>query len=202
VAEKWTDLVLGKHYPLLLYGHDQDVSPYVGTRNMFVCDANACASGSFIADMYGRKEASPQYGLYVHDVNDRGIVLVCAFTSDNTDEIKVARNARNTGSFTVAFCPYGTDGDTSGIRLFKEVDVAFNSYCDESAGVIAVEGFKEKVSPLGGICGNLIHWMLMARWTDHMARRGEMPYYWKGFHEEGGQEYDNAMLPVAQKRGY
>lgn len=202
VAEKWADLVLGKQYPLLLYGHDQDVSPYVGTRNMFVCDATVCASGSFIADMYGRKEAIPHYGLNVHDVNEKGIVLICGLTSDNTDEINVARNAREVGSFTVAFCPYGTDGDTSGIHLFKEVDIAFNTYCDESAGVISVMGFDEKVSPLSGICGNLIHWMLMARWTDHMARRGEMPYYWQGYHENGGREYDEAMLPIAQERGY
>ena len=130
------------------------------------------------------------------------IVLIGAFTSDNADEMTVARHARSTGALTTAFCPYATDGDSSGARLFKEVDVAFNSYSDESAGVIEARGFPEKVSPLSGVTGNLIHWMLTAQWADHMARRGEMPYFWQGYHENGGKEYDDMVHPYFLERGY
>jgi hypothetical protein len=86
--------------------------------------------------------------------------------------------------------------------LYKEADVAFNSYSDESAGVIAVPGFREKVSPLAGLTGDLILWMLTAQWTDHMAKRGEMPYYWQGYHEFEGDLYDNLVHPLYLKRGY
>ena len=195
VAEKWADLVLGKGARLLVYGHQQDVATYgaTGSQNMFVNDAVICASSSMIAETYVD---------VADELTSDDIVLIGAFTSDNKDEIAVARRARKIGAYTVAFCPYATDGDTSGDRLFKEVDDAFNSYSDESAGVIAVPGFDEKVSPLAGVTGNLIHWMLTAQWTDHMARRGEMPYYWQGYHETGGQQYDNAVHPYFLERGY
>jgi len=193
VAEKWADLVLGRKARLLLYGHPQDVESYGGARNMFVNDAYNCASSSMIAD---------QYEMRANDLRDSDIVLTGGFTSDNPLEIAVARHSREVGAFTVAFCPFGADGDTSGTRLYKEADVSFNSYSDESAGVIAVKGFKEKVSPLSGLTGNLIHWMLTAQWTDHMARRGAMPYYWQGYHEFEGDVYDNLVHPFFLKRGY
>lgn len=195
VAEKWADRVLGRGARLLVYGHPQKADVYgaTGTNNMFVNDAVICSSSSMIADAYVNK---------ADDLRADDIVLIGGFTSDNREEISVARHARATGAYTVAFCPYGTDGTTSGVRLFKEADDAFNSYSDERAGVIAVRGFKEKVSPLSGLTGNLIHWMLTAQWTDHMARRGEMPYYWQGYHENGGREYDEAVHPLFLKRGY
>ena len=160
---------------------------------MFVNDAYMCASSSMIADQYEKR---------ADDLHDSDIVLIGAFTSDNALEINVARRARDVGAYTVAFCPFGTDGDTSGVRLFKEADVAFNSYSDEREGVIAVKGFPGKVSPLAGLTGNLIHWMLTAQWADHMARRGEMPYFWQGYHEREGKEYGDAVHPLFLKRGY
>jgi len=193
VAEKWADRVLGQKARLLLYGHPQDVETYGGNRNMFVNDAHICSSSSMIADQYEAK---------VNDLRSSDIVLIGAFTSDNHLEIEAARHSRSVGAYTVAFCPFATDGDSTGIRLFKEVDDAFNSYSDESEGVIEVKKFDKKVSPLTGLTGNLIHWMLTAQWADHMARRGEMPYFWQGYHEKDGQEYDNAVHPLFLKRGY
>ncbi len=193
IAEKWADLVLGSKARLLVYGHPQDVETYIGNRNMFVNDAYVCASSSMIADLFDNK---------AQELRKDDIVLIGAFTSDNPLEIDVARYSRSKGAYTVAFCPYGTDGDSSGLRLFKEVDDALNTYADESAGVIAVPGFPQKVSPIAEMTGDLALWLLTAQWTDHMARRGEMPYYWKGYHELGGQDYDNMAQEVVKKRGY
>jgi len=181
------------HTRLLLYDHPQDVEPYIGNRNMFVNDAYICSSSSMIADQYEAK---------VNDLRPSDIVLIGAFTSDNYLEIEAARHSRSVGAYTVAFCPFATDGDSTGIRLFKEVDDAFNSYSDESEGVIEVKKFDKKVSPLTDLTGNLIHWMLTAQWADHMARHGEMPYFWQGYHEKDGQGYDNAAHPLFLKRGY
>ena len=193
IAEKWADLVLGSKARMLVYGHPQEVESYDGARNIFVNDAYICSSSSMIAD---------QYEKMANDVRKDDIVLVGAFTSDNPLEIDVARYARSKGAYTVAFCPYGTDGDSSGLRLFKETDDALNTYADESAGIIAVPGFPKKVSPVAGLTGDLVLWLLTAQWTEHMARRGEMPYYWKGYHENGGQEFDTMAVEVFKKRGY
>ncbi len=193
IAEKWADLVLGSKARMLVYGHPQQVESYDGARNVFVNDAYICASSSMIADQFEKK---------ANDVRKNDIVLIGAFTSNNADEISVTRYARSKEAYTVAFTPYGTDGDSSGARLFKEADDALNTYADESAGVIPVPGFPEKVSPVAGLTGDLVLWLLTAQWTDHMARRGEMPYYWKGYHENGGREFDDMALEIFKKRGY
>lgn len=188
VASKWADFVLERHARLLVYGEPFTIDGHQG--NMFVSDACGAASGSMICQPYSG------------DVRKDDIVLIGSVRSNGARDGEVARSAKMAGAYTAAFCPYATDGDSSGDRLYKEVDDAFNTYSDESAGVIAVRGFEEKVAPMAGLTGNLILWMLTAQWTDHMARRGEMPYYWMGFHENGGGEYDNAVRPYFLKRGY
>jgi len=193
VAEKWADLVLGEKARLLVYGHPQQVAPYDGCTNMFVNESYIVASGTMIAGQYEREANSMKR-------ND--ILLIGAFTSDNADEIRVARHGKSAGAYTVAFTPYATDGNSSGARLFKEVDDAFNTYSEESEGVLAIPGFPKKVSPLTGVTGNMVHWLLMAQWTDHMARRGEFPYFWQGYHEANGSAYGKAVKPFYDKRGY
>ncbi len=193
IAEKWADLVLGKKARMLLYGHPQQVEAYIGNRNMFVNDSNICSSSAMIADQYEAKVA---------DIRKDDIVLVCAFTSDNPLEIEAARFARSKGAYVTAFAPYATDGDSSGLRLFKEADDAINTYADEKAGVVSVPGFAEKVCPISTMTGDLVLWLLTAQWADHMARRSAMPYFWKGYHENGGKEYDDLAEAIYKKRGY
>lgn len=192
-AARWTDLVLDRKARLLVYGHPQDVEPYQGARNMFVNESYIVASGTMIADQYERQADT---------LRDSDIVLIGAFTPDNSNEVEVARHARSVGAHTVAFCPYGAGRDTGLPKLFGEVDTAFNTYCDEPAGVVPVPGYDEPVCPVSGVTGNFVHWMLTAQWTDHMCRRGEPPYYWKGFHENGGREYDDAANAQFLVRGY
>ncbi len=193
VSSKWADLVLGEKARFLVYGHPQQVEPYDGTKNMFVNESYIVASGTMIADQYEKKQ---------NEMRKDDILLIGGFTSDNPDEIKVARHGRSVGAYTTVFCPFATDGDSSGTRLYKEADAAFNTYSDESEGVLAVTGFPKKVSPLTGVTGNVVHWMLMAQWTDHMARRGEMPYFWQGYHETGGPDYGKMVKPYYDVRGY
>jgi len=193
VGEKWADLVLGKKARLLVYGRPQQVKPYGGTKNLFVNESYIVASGSMIAQ---------PYTMLADSLREGDIVLIGALTSYHPLEINVARHAKSAGAYSTAFCPFGTDGDTSGVHLYKEVDAAFNTYSDESEGVLQIKGFKKKICPLTGLTGNMVHWMLMAAWTDHMARRGEMPYYYQGYHERDGQEYDRLAKPLFEKRGY
>lgn len=190
VAKKWADMILANRPKFMVYGEQFKVSEK-RTGNPFVSDAVGAASGSMIGQMYNAEKLAAG-----------DMVLICSMRSYQEQEIEVAREAKRKGAYVAAFCPYATDGDSSGVRLFKEVDDAFNTYSDESEGVLAVPGFEKKISPTAGLTGLLVHWMLMASWTDHMARRGEMPYYWMGFHENGGSEYDQAVRPYFMKRGY
>ncbi|MBN1292935.1 MAG: hypothetical protein JXB48_13925 [Candidatus Latescibacteria bacterium] len=193
VGEIWTDLVLGKKARLLVYGRPQKGDPYQGCVNMFVNEAYIVASGSMIAR---------QYDQFANQLKEGDIILIGSVDSNNSLELNVARHAGSVKAYTTAFTSYGIDGDSSGTHLFKEVDAAFNNYSDESEGVLDIQGYVKKICPLSGLTGNAIHWMLMAAWTDHMARRGEMPYYYQGFHERDGQAYDQLAEPLYMKRGY
>jgi uncharacterized phosphosugar-binding protein len=191
IAKKWADLVLTRKARLFVYGKPYTVEG--GAGNMFVSDANSAASGSMIAQSFDPKKTELRAG---------DIVLITSMESRDAGEIGAARAARKAGAVTTAFCPFSADGDASGERLFKEVYDALTIYCDESAGVIKVPGFGFKVCSIAGLTGLLTLWMLTASWTDHMARRGEMPYYWQGLHETGGREYDAMVWPYYEKRGY
>jgi uncharacterized phosphosugar-binding protein len=193
VAETWADRVLNRKARLLVYGHHQKVAPYGGTVNTFVNDAYICSSSSMIADVYDHKADS----LTAND-----IVFITSIFSNHPDEIDVARKARSAGAKTTAFCPFALEGDASGVRLYKEADDVFNTYCEEVGGVIQIPGFDKKIAPLTGLTGNLVHWMLMAQWTEHMVNRGEVPYFWKGYHEKGGRDYDLEKKAIFDKRGY
>ena len=192
ITKKWADLVLSRRARLFVYGKPCTVEGY-GSGNMFASDADSAASGSMIA-----KTLDPEKT----EIRESDIVLIASMESRDSGEIGVARAARKAGACTTAFCPLSTDGDASGERLFKEVDDALNTYCDESAGVIPVPGFGYKVCSIAGLTGLLALWMLTAAWTDHMARCGEMPYYWQGLHENGGREFDAMVRPYFDKRGY
>jgi len=190
VAKKMADIVLSRKPKFYVYGEPFTVSD-TKTGNMFISEACGAASGPMICE-----------GYVAENVKEGDIILIGSLRSNSPKEIEVAKTAKSKGAYTVAFCPFATDRDSSGSRLFKEVDDAFNTYSDESSGVLAIPGFKEKVCPISGMTGNLVLWLILAQWTDQMARRGEMPYYWQGFHENGGRDYDNAVRPYFLKRGY
>lgn len=193
VTSKWADLVLNEKARFLVYGHPQEGTPYQGTKNMYVNEAYIVADGTAIADLYEGKE---------NDLRKSDIVLIGAFTSDNADEINVARNSKKFGSYTTAFCPYSTDGNSLGARLFKEVDSSFYTYSDESAGVLSIPGYKEKICPLAPLMGNVVHWMLMSSWCDNMYSRGKMPHFWQGFGQAGSKESNPKMEEEFKKLGY
>ena len=161
------------------------------------------ANPSIPADAVGIANGPMVTRFYKADQVKRGdIVLISAYTSNHPEEIAVARECRRKGAFVVAITPFSTDGDASGLRLYKEVNVAFNSYSPESWGVVPIKGLKRKVCPTTGVIGVLVLWLMVAQWTDEMARRGEFPYFWKGFFMKNGREYNNKIRPYFEVRGW
>lgn len=199
VARQWTEHVLGfrnvsdvsRKPRLLVYGAPQAGAPYEGTQNMFVNDAYETAAGSMFAQ---------PYELYKTDLKPADIVLIGSIAPGNSDEIQVARFAKQIGAMTVAFGPFG--GSSSGPRLSDHVDVAIDTHSGDGAGVLDIEGFAAKVVPISGLSGNLVLWLLTAQWTDHMVRRNETPYYWQNYLEVGAVDYDNLTHAKFLERGY
>jgi len=198
ITEKWAGMVLGKKSRILIYGHPQETGDATSDRrgNMFTDEATGAAASQAVTP-YISVVKNPQTDLRPVD-----IVIIGATSSDNADEIEVARQARKIGASTVSFGPFMTEGDNPSKRLYKEVNTAFNTYSPERAGFIDVSGYDEKICPLTGVTGNLVHWMLTAQWADHMARRGEMPYFRLGLNYDGGVYNRTIAVPYSKKRGY
>ncbi|MDQ3280676.1 MAG: hypothetical protein M3Q69_04615 [Acidobacteriota bacterium] len=193
VARQWTEHVLrykGKAR-LLVYGAPQEGTPYEGTQNMFVNDAYETAAGTMIMQ---------PYELYKTDLKPTDIVLIGAIAPGNSDEIQVAKVARQIGATTVAFGPFSEQSE--GPRLADHVDVAIDTHSGDGAGVLDVQGFDEKVCPISGLSGNLVLWLLTAQWTWHMVQRNETPYYWQNYLEVGAVEYDDLTHAKFVERGY
>jgi uncharacterized phosphosugar-binding protein len=195
VALAWTDQILnfagGADHPrLLVYGHPQDGTPYEDTQNMFVNEAYKTAAGSMIMQ---------PYDLYKQQLKANDIVLIGAISPDNSDEIQVAKHAKQIGAMVVAFGPFGNSGVGS---LKDHVDFAINTHSGDGAGVLNITGFDDPVCPISGLSGNLVLWLLTAQWTYHMVQRKHTPNYWQNYWEVGAIEYDARAQASFRKRGY
>lgn len=162
-----------------------------GANHALPSDAVGVANGPRITRMYEDGQ-----------VKKGDIVLIGAYTSNNPEELAVARECRRKGAYVLAITPFSEDGDASGLRLFKEVDFAFNTYSPESWGVVPIKSRELKVCPTTGVIGDLVLWLLVAQWVDEMSHRGEFPYFWKGFFMKNGGEYNNAISPYYEARGW
>ncbi|GAA4700013.1 hypothetical protein APR04_000008 [Promicromonospora umidemergens] len=196
VARAWTDRILrsaraADRPRLLVYGHAQTGTPYEGTQSMFVNEAYETAAGSMIMQ---------PYDLYKTQLKANDIVLIGAISADNSDEIQVAKHAKQVGAMVVAFGPFDGHGGTD--PLNKHVDLAISTHSGDGAGVLDIPGFDEPVCPVSGISGNLVLWLLTAQWTYRMVERGQTPNYWQNYWEVGASEYDDRAHANFLERGY
>jgi hypothetical protein len=162
-----------------------------GANHALVSDAVGVACGPMVTRSYKADE-----------IREGDIVLIGAYTSDHPDEIAVARRCREMGALTVAVTPFSTDGDASGTRLYKEVDIAFNTYSPESMGIVPVKGRDRDVCPTSGVMGDIAMWLIFAAWAEEMGRRGAFPYFWKGFFMKDGRGYNDRIKPFYEQRGW
>lgn len=193
IGAVWADLMLTRKARLFVYGAPQEVKPYLGCRNLFENEACFVASGTVMAQPYTINQDKLRAG---------DILLIGGLTSNHPLEIDAALHARRAGAYSTVFCPFATEGDSSGVRLFKYADAAFNTYSEERDGLLSVPGFERKICPLTGLAGNFVHWMLTAAWTDHMSRRGAFPMFRKGGHEAGSPEHKAVAEKIWMERGY
>lgn len=196
VARAWTDRILhpartADRPRLFVYGHPQAGTPYEGTQNMFANEAYETAAGSMIMQ---------PYDLYKTQLKATDIVLIGAISADNSDEIQVAKHAKQIGAMVVVFGPF--DGNGAADALSNHADFAINTHSGDGAGVLHIPGFDEPVCPISGISGNLVLWLLTAQWTYRMVERNQTPNYWQNYWEVGASEYDDRAHANFLERGY
>jgi uncharacterized phosphosugar-binding protein len=164
---------------------------YVTGNRALVSDALHVATGPMVTRTYS-----------ANAVKKGDIVLIGSFSSNNPDEIKVANECHAKGAYVVTISPFSLESDSSGPRLNKEADLAFDTYSPESWGVVAIKGLDRKICPTTGVMADLEMWLLMSSWTDVMAATGKFPWFWKGMFMKDGTEYNKINQPAFEARGW
>jgi len=135
-------------------------------------------------------------------IKEKNVMLINAISPNHPDETKLARDKQLEGAFVIGIGPSSLDGVVPYNRLIDIADVGFDNFSPESGGVIKIKGRKDTICQTSGIVGNVIQQMICAQWTDEMVRRGSIPYYWMGFFQVGGREYDDGVRPFFMIQGF
>jgi len=122
--------------------------------------------------------------------------LLASIEPDAPRILEEARKARGLGMHVVAIAP------GSSTRLAELSDVFLDNLSPEGEGLLEIPGFPRKVATLGGAINNILMWIYTAQLVDEMVRRGFVPWFWMGFFQAGGQEYDDAVKPFFLRQGF
>ncbi len=133
---------------------------------------------------------------------EQNVLLVNAISPAYREEIELTMEKQLEGAYVVAIDPSSLDGVLPPGRLIDVADAGFDNFSPESGGVIAVLGHTGGICPTSGIVNNVIQQMICAQWTDEMVCRGSVPFYYMGFFQKGGREYNDALRPFFQRQGF
>ena len=132
---------------------------------------------------------------------DKNVMLISAISPAFADEIKLAKEKKQEGTFVIAIGPSSENGKAPAEKLISLADTGFDNLSPELDGVIKIVGREKPICPTSGIMSNIIQQMITAQWTDEMVRRGAVPFYWMGFFQKG-TDYNNAIKPFFEKQGF
>lgn len=130
------------------------------------------------------------------DMKAADVHLLATIEPDAPAILEEARQARRIGMHVVAIGP----GPSRELRRLSDAFV--DNLCPEGGGLIRVPGRERRVATLGGVVNNVLMWVFTAQFVDEMVRRGFVPWFWMGFFQVGGKEYDDAVRPFFLRRGY
>jgi uncharacterized phosphosugar-binding protein len=147
-------------------------------------EANGVAMGPMMTNAF-RKE-----------MKKGDVHLVATIEPDSQKIIDEAKKAKDMGQFVVSIAP----GNSLQIRRLS--DVFIDNLGPEGGGLLSIQGFAEKVGSVNGVVNNTLMWIFTAQFIDEMVRRGWIPWFWLGFYQIGGREYDNAVRPFFLKQGF
>jgi len=130
------------------------------------------------------------------DMTKGDVHLLATIEPDSRKIVDEAKKAKETGMFVVSIAPGNS------LQLRRYTDVFIDNFCPEGGGLLDIPGLKEKVGTQGGIMNNILMWVFTAQFIDEMVRRGWIPWFWMGFYQIGGREYDDAIKVYFQRQGF
>jgi len=161
-------------------GHYHVTSDHGGVQS----EASGVAMGPMMTNAFRR------------DMKKGDVHLLATIEPDSQKIIDEAMKAKEMGMFTISIAP----GNSLKLRQYS--DVFIDNLSPEGGGMFDISGFPEKVSTAGGVINNWLMWIFTAQFIDEMVRRGWIPWFWLGYYQIGGREYDEAVRPFFFKQGF
>lgn len=161
-------------------GHYHVTSDHEGVES----ESNGVAMGPMMTNAFRK------------DMKKGDVHLVATIEPDSPKIVDEAKKAKETGMFVIAIAP----GNSLKIRQYA--DLFIDNLSPEGGGMFDIAGISGKVSTAGGVLNNWLMWIFTAQFIDEMVRRGWIPWFWLGYYQVGGKEYDEAVRPFFFKQGF
>ena len=161
-------------------GHYHVRSEHRGVQS----ESNGVAMGPMMTNAFGK------------DKKKGDVHLFACIEPDDPKIVEEAKAAKDMGMFTVSIAP----GNSLMLRQYS--DMFIDNLSPEGGGLMQIKGLDEKVGTTGGILNNWLMWIFTAQFIDEMVRRGWIPWFWLGFYQSGGREYDDGVRPFFFKQGF
>ncbi|MBN1294230.1 MAG: hypothetical protein JXB48_20515 [Candidatus Latescibacteria bacterium] len=130
------------------------------------------------------------------DMKKGDVHLLATIEPDSQKILEEAKKAKEMDMFIVSIAP----GNSFQLRQYS--DVFIDNMNPEGSGLMEIKEYDQKVGCIGSILNNTLMWIFTAQFIDEMVRRGWIPWFWLGYYQVGGKEYDLAVRPFFLKQGF
>ena len=173
-------------------GHYHVTSDHPGVQE----ESNRVAMGPMMTNAFRQIVRFDGKVIGRDDMKKGDVHLLATIEPDSQKIVDEAKKAKEMGMFTVSIAP----GNSFELRRYS--DIFIDNLNPEGAGLMEIKGFDEKVGSIGSVLNNTLMWIFTAQFIDEMVRRGWIPWFWLGYYQVGGREYDLAIRPFFMKQGF
>ncbi|MFC1508404.1 hypothetical protein ACFL60_01810 [Candidatus Omnitrophota bacterium] len=173
-------------------GHFHVTSDHPGVQE----ESNRVANGPMMTNAFREIVRFDGKVIGKDDMKKGDVHLFAAIEPDAQRIVGEVKKAKEMGMFTVSIAP----GNSPQLRQYS--DAFIDNLYPEGGGFLDINGFDNKIGNLGSVLNNILMWIFTAQLIDEMVRRGWIPWFYLGYHQVGGREYDLAIKQFFQKQGY
>lgn len=135
-------------------------------------------------------------------LSDTDVVIIACALADPEMETNMARSIHATGAAIVGFHAAEREDGIPTDEFAGLCSVCLDNQSGDTGGVLTVPGYQRKVIPTLGLLNNYAYWAVIGAFVQTMEDAGCPPYYWMSNHVPGGHEYNDAIKPLFDARGY
>jgi len=173
-------------------GHYHVTSDHPGVQE----ESNRVANGPMMTNAFREIIRFDGRKMGEDDMKAGDVHLLATIEPDSRKIVDEAKKAKDMGMFTVAIAP------AESRELRRRADCFIDNHCPEGYGLLDIPGFDRKVGTVASILNNTLMWIFTAQFIDEMVRRGWIPWFYLGYYQVGGRDYDVAIRRFFEKQGF